>query len=485
MNHSSTTQEKRISPEEVKAEIKRVFVLQRENQLRVRNTNVAVRKAKLQRMKEWIINHQQDIRDALFADFRKPALETDVTEIYSTKKEIEFAQQHLARWMKPQRVPTPLSLLGSRSYIVYEPKGVSLIMAPWNYPFYLVVSPLVSAVAAGCTAMVKPSELTPHTDALLQRMLSELFPENEVAVFEGDYRVAEALLEMPFHHIFFTGSPAIGKVVMKAAAEHLASVTLELGGKSPAIVDETADLQDAAEKLVWGKFLNNGQTCVAPDYLLVQKKVEKPLLEAIRKTIHQYYSPQGADMATSPDYARIVNDRHHQRLRHLLQSAVEKGAQVWTGGQVSDPDRYLAPTVLRGVTDGMEIMEQEIFGPILPVMTYEKAEQAIQYVNKGEKPLALYLFSRDRQTTQQVLQQTSSGGACINDCVIHLGNPNLPFGGMNNSGLGSSHGYFGFLAFSHQKAVLQQRTGLTSLKSLYPPYTDRVKKLMEILMKWF
>jgi aldehyde dehydrogenase (NAD+) len=485
MNHSSATQETHISLQEAKADIRRVFALQQENQLQIRKTNAAARKAKLQRMKEWIMNHQQDIRDALFADFRKPALETDVTEIYSTKKEIEFALQHLGNWMQPRRVSTPLSLIGSRSRIVYEPKGVSLIMAPWNYPFYLVVSPLISAITAGCSAIVKPSELTPHTSALLQRMLSELFSENEVTVFEGDYRVAEALLEMPFRHIFFTGSPAIGKLVMKAAAEHLASVTLELGGKSPAIVDETADLQDAAEKLVWGKFLNNGQTCVAPDYLLIQKQVEKPLLEAIRKTIGQYYSPKGADMATSPDYARIVNNRHHQRLRHLLQSAVEKGAQVWTGGQVSDPDRYIAPTVLTGVTDEMEIMKQEIFGPILPVVTYDKAEEAIHYVNKGEKPLALYLFSQDRQTTQQVLQQTSSGGACINDCVIHLGNPNLPFGGMNNSGLGSSHGYFGFLAFSHQKAVLHQRTGLTSLKSLYPPYTNRVKKLMAMLMKWF
>jgi aldehyde dehydrogenase (NAD+) len=465
--------------------MKRVFDLQQTHREQVRRTDATTRKRKLQHLKDWMMMHQQEIREALFADFRKPAVEADITEIFSTKKEIEFAQKNLSAWMKPRRVNTPLSLLGARSRIVYEPKGVSLIMAPWNYPLYLVLSPLVSAIAAGCTVIVKPSEMTPHTAALLNRMLSELFPENEVAVFEGDYTIAEALLTLPFNHIFFTGSSAVGKQVMKAAADHLTSITLELGGKSPAIIDESADLQDAAEKLVWGKFLNNGQTCVAPDYLLVQKNVQQPLLKALQQTIHTYYSPTGADVAASPDYARIVNARHHQRLTQLLESAVNKGARVVAGGQTSAQDRYIAPTILTDVTDQMEIMQQEIFGPLLPVLPYEQAEEAIAYVNKGEKPLALYVFSRDAGKTRQILENTSSGGVCVNDCVIHLGNPNLPFGGINNSGLGASHGYYGFLAFSHEKAVLKQRVGLTSLKALYPPYNDQVKKLIEMTMRWF
>jgi aldehyde dehydrogenase (NAD+) len=485
MSTSSIPNPVNIDQEQTLERMERVFALHQAHRQQVRHTNATARRRKLQALKEWMMSHQQEIREALFADFRKPALEADMTEIFSTKKEIEFAQKNLATWMKPRRVSTPLALLGARSRVVYEPKGVSLIMAPWNYPFYLVLSPLVSAIAAGCTVMVKPSEMTPHTAGLLNRMLSELFPENEVAVFEGDSTIAEALLTLPFNHIFFTGSPAVGKIVMKAAAEHLTSVTLELGGKSPAIIDESADLQDAAEKLVWGKFLNNGQTCVAPDYLLVQKTVQQPLLEAIGRTIQQYYSPGGAAVSASPDYARIVNTRHHQRLKRLLESAVEKGASVVIGGETSDQDRYMAPTVLTGVTDEMEVMQQEIFGPLLPVVAYSKAEEAIAYVNKGEKPLALYIFSRNERNTQFVLNHTSSGGVCINDCVIHLGNPNLPFGGMNNSGLGTSHGYHGFLAFSHEKAVMKQRVGLTSLKVLYPPYNEKVKKLMQMTMKWF
>ncbi|MES2732072.1 MAG: aldehyde dehydrogenase family protein [Bacteroidota bacterium] len=462
-------------------EITRVFTLQQANQLCLRKTDATTRRRKLQSVKYWMLAHQRDIHEALYQDFKKSAVEVDATEIYSTKKEIEFALKHLDSWMKPKKVATPLALLGTRSQVMYEPKGVSLIIAPWNYPFYLVVSPLVSAIAAGCTAMVKPSEMTPNTAHLLHRMLSELFPENEVAVFEGNSQVAETLLKLPFNHIFFTGSQAIGKVVMKAAAEHLTSVTLELGGKSPAIIDETANLKDAAEKLVWGKWLNAGQTCVAPDYLLVQHSVQQALLTAIKQTIQKYH---GSDVATSPAYARIVNSHHHQRLLHLIKSAVMKGAKVVTGGQSSEEQLYLAPTILTEVTDEMEVMQQEIFGPILPMMPFGKLEEAIQYVNKRAKPLAIYFFSQQQEHAKQVLESTSSGGFCINDCVIHLANPHLPFGGTNTSGLGSSHGHYGFLAFSHEKAVMRQRVGFTSAKVLYPPYTDRVKKMMELTMKW-
>jgi aldehyde dehydrogenase (NAD+) len=482
MNTSFIAQEVPADRYKQNQEITRIFALQQANLPSLRKTDAATRRRKLQSLKDWMLLHQQDIRDALYQDFKKSAVEVDATEIYATKKEIEFTIKHLASWMKPKKVATPLALLGTSSRVMYEPKGVCLIMAPWNYPFYLVLTPLVSAIAAGCTAMVKPSEMTPHTAHLISQMAAELLPENEVAVFEGDSQVAESLLTLPFNHIFFTGSPAIGKVVMKAAAEHLTSVTLELGGKSPAIIDESANLKDAAEKLVWGKWLNVGQTCVAPDYLLVQQQVNPALLEAMLETITKYY---GSDPAQSPAYARIVNSRHHQRLVNLLQTAVHNGAKVAVGGQSSEADLYLAPTILTEVTDDMEVMQQEIFGPILPIITFGKLEEAIQYINKGEKPLALYLFSQHQETTRQVMENTSSGGVCINDCVIHLANPNLPFGGTNNSGLGSSHGHYGFLAFSHEKAVMRQRVGFTAAKALYPPYTDKVKKMIALTMKWF
>ncbi|MBC7920395.1 MAG: aldehyde dehydrogenase family protein [Ferruginibacter sp.] len=484
MNTSPLTTDATSDLQRTIREMQRVFTLQRAHRPIVRNTDAAARRRKLQVLKEWMLAHRPDIRDALYRDFRKPALEVDATEIYAIKKEIEFAQRHLARWMRPKTVPTPLTMLGARSRVTYEPRGVSLIMAPWNYPFYLVVSPLVSAIAAGCPAMVKPSELTPHTAALVHRMLSELFPENEVAVFEGDADVAGALLGLGFDHIFFTGSPAVGKIVMKAAAQHLTSVTLELGGKSPAIVDETADVADAAEKLVWGKFLNNGQTCVAPDYLLVQRTVYQPLVEALKNTIRRYYAP-GGEVADSPDYGRIVNARHHQRLTQLLRTAVEAGAEVVAGGQSSDGDCYLAPTLLTNVNDGMAVMQQEIFGPILPIIPYATREEAIAYVNNGDKPLALYIFSQDSAKADYVLEHTSSGGAGVNECVAHLNNPHLPFGGINQSGLGSAHGYYGFRAFSHEKAVLKQRVGFTVLKFLYPPYTGSVQRMMDWTMKWF
>jgi aldehyde dehydrogenase (NAD+) len=333
--------------------------------------------------------------------------------------------------------------------------------------------------------MVKPSEITPNTSALIRKMIGELFNENEIAVVEGDAEVAQELLRLPFDHIFFTGSPQIGKIVMKAAAEHLTSVTLELGGKSPVIVDQTADINDAAQKIVWGKFMNCGQICVSPDYLFVHKSRETQLLQALQAYIQKMFAGQANSIASSPDYARIVNVRHRKRLQSLITDAVQKGATVAAGGEVMEEENFIAPTLLTRVNPYMQVMQDEIFGPVLPIMTFDNLEQVTNFINLRDKPLALYVFSQSTKNTDYILNTTSSGGVCINDCVLHYTNPHLPFGGVNTSGIGKAHGYYGFTDFSNQKAVLKQRTGFTSVKMTYPPYTDKVKKLVKFFVKWF
>ena len=293
--------------------------------------------------------------------------------------------------------------------------------------------------------------------------------------------MAQALLRLPFDHIFFTGSPALGKVIMRAAAENLTSVTLELGGKSPAIVDETADIQDAAEKITWGKFINAGQTCVAPDYILVHSKVKQALIAAIQKCIHKFY---GADAMQSPDYTHIVNARHFQRLQHLLDNATEKGAKIVAGGQAIAAENVIAPTILTDVSDEMEIMHEEIFGPLLPIIAIENMVEATQYIATKPKPLALYFFGKNHQNTEYVLSHTTAGGTCINETLAHLANPDLPFGGVNNSGIGKTHGLHGFLAFTNERAILNQRIGFTTLKLLYPPYNKQKDAIINLFSKF-
>ncbi|MDJ1495224.1 aldehyde dehydrogenase family protein [Cytophagaceae bacterium DM2B3-1] len=444
-------------------------------------SSVEQRKEKLKRLRQWILSNRIAIQEALSRDFHKPVFETDITEIYSTKTELDHALGQLHKWMRPAKVGTPLVLIGTRSRVMYEPKGVALIIAPWNYPFYLLVSPLISAIAAGCCAILKPSEMTPATTSLVKRMVAELFESREVTVVEGDATVATALLKLPFDHIFFTGSPQIGKVVMRAAAEHLTSVTLELGGKSPCIVDATANIKDAAEKIAIGKFLNAGQTCIAPDYILVHKSKEKELVQTIQAVITQFY---GADPETSPDLAHIINSRHLNRLQGLISDAVAKGATLVVGGKANAETRYLAPTLLTGVTPDMQVMQEEIFGPVLPVLTFEHIHEVTHFVTERSKPLALYIFSQDQQQIDYVLKHTTAGGVSVNECLMHVLHPDLPFGGVNTSGIGKSHGFYGFVAFSNEKAVLHQRVGLTNYKQFYPPYTQKVKKLFNLLLQW-
>lgn len=446
---------------------------------------ISERKARLRRLRQWIKTNRNAIRAALHVDFRKPAAEVDTTEILPVLDEIKQALENLDRWTKPKKVDAPLTMLGTRSVILYEPKGVCLIISPWNYPFNLSAGPLVSALAAGNTAIIKPSEAAPHTARLVKRMCEEVFTDNEVAVIEGEMQTAQELLTLPFDHIFFTGSPSVGKAVMKAAAENLTSVTLELGGKSPAFVTQSANIKETAQRIAVTKFINNGQTCIAPDYILAHQQIAEELVEQLKRQIPVLFGGSDQNIATSPDYARIVNEKHFARLAGLLQEAESKGAKVETGGTMNFTERFIYPVVLSNVSRDSRIMGEEIFGPILPVLTYNTLAEAINYVTSKPKPLALYIFGTNRSEIKRITNETSSGSVCVNDCAIQFLHPNLPFGGVNNSGIGKSHGHAGFLAFSNEKPVLRQRSGLTAFRFFYPPYTPGVQRMINWVLKLF
>lgn len=462
-----------------------IFELQKRHSLKLRLSTKDVRLTKLNQLRNWIKKNKDEIRKAIYADFRKPSVEVDLSETYLVLAEINYAIKNIGKWLQPTKVNNPIAMTGSQSYIQYEPKGTSLIIAPWNFPFQLALTPLVSAIAAGCTVILKPSEMSEHTSALLRRLVSEVFSPEDVALFEGGVEVSEMLLKKPFDHIFFTGSPKVGKIVMKSAAENLSSVTLELGGKSPVIVDKGINLEDAAQKIAWGKFMNSGQTCIAPDYLLVNSSIVDDFLAQLKKQIIKMYDPKGKGIAKSKDFARIINLKNLKRINRLFSDARLKGASIYFGGNVNENDLYIEPTILTQISMEMSIMEDEIFGPILPVLTYTDIEEIPLILNNKPKPLAMYIFSEEEFVIDYILTHTSAGGVCINDTVVHYLQPELPFGGVNNSGIGKSHGYHGFLAFSNQKAVLKQRIGLTPTKMLYPPYGFAEKKIGKIFLKLF
>ncbi len=459
-------------------EMSRVFDLQSGCALRLRTTTAKQRIAKIRSLLQTVLKYREEILAAAHADFRKPATEAELTEIFPVVAEAKYAIRRVKKWMKPRRAKPTLAMLGTRAHVRFEPMGVCLIVSPWNYPLTLTLSPLISAIAAGNTAIIKPSEMTPHMSAVTRKILEEVFDEEEVAIFEGDYRVAQQLLELPFNHIFFTGSPAVGKIVMAAAAKNLASVTLELGGKSPAIIDETADLKVAARNIVWGKFANNGQTCIAPDHLFVHQDVKDELLQKIIAAIKRVYGDTAAERAQSPDYCRIVNRRHFDRLKALYDDALDKGAKTLIGGEFRADDLYIEPTVIDDVTTETRLMKEEIFGPLLPVLTYTDLEETVKFINEKEKPLALYIYSGNKDNIRFTLDNTSAGGSCINHSLIQYLHLNVPFGGSNNSGIGNSTGFAGFKSFSHERSVVADKFSV--MHWLHPPYTDKVKRLIKL-----
>jgi aldehyde dehydrogenase (NAD+) len=464
--------------------IHQIFSAQQANRAAVKRTTAAQRVAKLVKLRDAIKSREPAIRKAMFDDFRKSATEVDITEIYASLVELKDAIHNVAGWMRPKRVPTPLSLAGTKSAIYSEPKGVVLIIGPWNYPFQLCIAPLVAAVAAGNCAIVKPSELTPHTSHVLAELIGDVFDEAEVAIVEGGIPESTALLALPFDHFFFTGSTKVGKIVAEAAAKHLASTTLELGGKSPCIVDDSADLHSAARRIAWGKFVNAGQTCIAPDYIMVSERKRDALVDELGRAIGELYGASDDARKQSPDLCRVIDDRNFARLGRMLDDTVAKGAKIAVGGQRDAGERYIAPTVLTDVTADTAVMAEEIFGPILPVLTFKQLDEVPPFVTARDKPLALYVFGEDRAAIDSIIDGTTAGGTCVNNTVIHFANTNLPFGGVGPSGTGNYHGVFGFKAFSHERSVLRQGR-IDMLKSVYPPYGPKVAKMLKWMFRLF
>lgn len=419
----------------------------------------------LKRLRQGILGKETEIIAALKRDLGKPNFESYLAELRATIQEIDYALKHLKKWAKPQRIKTSLETFPSSAKIYAEPLGVVLVISPWNYPFALAISPLVGAIAAGNCAVLKPSEHTPATSKLLAELIQETFAVTEIAVVEGDATVSQQLLTEKFDHIFFTGGTKIGQLVMEAAAKQLTPVTLELGGKSPCIVEPDIDLEETAKRITWGKFLNAGQTCIAPDYLLIHQSIKNSLIEKIQDSIRLFY---GDNPAESPDYCRIVNDRQFQRLESLLDEG-----KVQFGGQTNAEEKYIAPTLMVDVPLDSELMQEEIFGPILPIVEYQTLDEAIAFINQRPKPLALYLFSNSQTKQEQVLANTSSGGVCLNDTIFQVGVIDLPFGGVGPSGIGAYHGKASFDTFSHYKSVLKKSFRFES-NLRYPPYGNKI-----------
>jgi len=438
-----------------------------------RTRPLAWRLEQLGRLRALLQESSDRLVEALQADLGKPTLEAFTTDVAFVVAEIDATRKQLKRWMRPEKVASPLNVQPARSWIQREPLGVVLVIAPWNYPVQLLLLPVVGALAAGNAVVMKPSEVSAHTSALLAELVPRYLDPEACVLVEGAVPETTALLAEPFDHIFYTGNGRVARVVMQAAAKHLTPVTLELGGKSPCLVDASAKIELAARRIAWGKFLNAGQTCIAPDYVLVHESREQALLDGLRRAVRDFY---GEDPRRTPDFARIVSLQHHRRLRAFL-----KDGEAVIGGEVDEEERYIAPTVLRGVSADSAVMSEEIFGPVLPVLPVHDMEEAVAFVREREKPLALYLFTESPETQRQVVEGTSSGGVCVNGTLWQVANANLSFGGVGPSGMGAYHGRASFECFTHRKAVVKKSTRF-DLKVMYPPYgalkTKLIKKLL-------
>ena len=467
-------------------EINRIYEIQSnpDNVLALRNSTSQDRIAKIKRIYDYILNEDNHnrIAKALYKDLRKSNEEVITTEMTPVILTIKEVCKKLKQWMRDEHVPSPITMAGMSSFIKYESKGNILIIGPWNYPFQLVIYPLVYAIAAGNTAIIKPSEFSSNTTEAIRDMINALFSENEVAVIEGGIPEATALLKLPFNHIHFTGSPKVGKIVMEAAAKHLTAVTLELGGKSPVIIDGTTNLNATAEKVCWGKTLNSGQTCIAPDFAIVQEDSMQEFMNEFKKACEKFYDPDQKGIAKSKDYGRIINDSNFERVKALLEDAKEKGAKIEFGGEVTKEDRYIQPTLISNVNLDMKVMQDEIFGPILPVVSYKNKEDVTDLLRSFPSPLALYIMSNKKDHIQYFLNHTVAGGTCINELMLTSVNPHLPFGGVNNSGVGKTGGKHSFMDFSNQRGVIKRKYG-NSLKLIYPPFNKHVFKYFKRVIK--
>jgi aldehyde dehydrogenase (NAD+) len=436
--------------------------------------DIAFRIASLKKLRNSIVKYEKELLSALFSDLGKGEFEAYSTEIGFVLDSIGNIIKNLRKWSKAKRVKTPIHQYPSKSCIMYEPYGTVLIIGPFNYPFQLLIEPLIGAMSAGNCAILKPSESTPTVSSLIKKLIEETFDEKYIRVIEGEKETTSALINSPFDYIFFTGSVPVGRIVMEAAAKNLVPVTLELGGKSPAIIDKTANLDITAKRILFGKLINAGQTCIAPDYLLVHKQVKRELIESLKSTIVSFY---GEDASKSSDYGRIVNKRQFQRLVSILERDKEK---IIYGGSFDSSALYIEPTLVDNVTWKDASMEDEIFGPILPILEYENINDVISTINERPKPLALYLFTEDKSIETLVLNSISFGGGCINDTISHVASAYMPFGGVGNSGIGAYHGKESFETFSHRKSILKKSPSL-DIKLIFPPYDKKVNLVRKLL----
>ncbi|HKL98708.1 MAG TPA: aldehyde dehydrogenase [Mobilitalea sp.] len=416
--------------------------------------------------------HEADILEALSKDLNKSEFEGYMTELGMVYQELKLMRKKLTKWAKPRGVRTPITQFIATSKIYSEPYGVVLILSPWNYPFMLTIDPLIGAIAAGNVAIIKPSNYSPNVSAIVDTIIKESFSPSYITVIQGGREANQHLLKEKFDYIFFTGSASVGKVVMEAASKYLTPVSLELGGKSPCIVDQTANLERAAKRIVWGKFLNSGQTCVAPDYLLVHKKIKEELVGLIKKYIVQFY---GEEPMNNQDFPKIINKKHFTRLLGLME-----GCKIISGGRANEQTNQIEPTILDQVTWDSAVMAEEIFGPLLPIIEFDKLSEIVEKINQRPKPLALYFFTQSKENEGYVLRNISYGGGCINDTIVHLSSSNLPFGGVGESGMGAYHGKASFDTFTHYKSVMK-KSNIIDVPLRYPPYKDRIKSLKKVM----
>lgn len=458
--------------EEFCIKLKSVFESQKKNQHAIRSTGAAQRIEKLQRLKKSILKHKEEIAESGYLDFQRPRVMNYIYEVGIMMTHIDYATANLAEWMKSEPVEL-VTAKAESAEIIHEPKGVVLIIGPWNVPFMLTLYPLVSAIAAGNTAIVKPSELTPHNSEVVRKVIHECFSDDEVAVIEGGIAETSEILKLPFDHIYFTGSSKVAKVIMRAAAENLASVTLELGGKAPAIIHESADLDKAAYRIVNFKQQNAGQICMNTDYVLIPADLQPAFIEKAKATLHDSFGASGS--FNYDDYPQIINQTNYDRIKRLFDDAVDKGAQVAVGGVFEDSLRKIQPTILTNVSTDAALMTEEIFGPLLPVFNYTTKEDAVDFVRRFDKPLAAYVFSEDREFAAYILNNTTSGGAAVNDVLLQSILPELPTGGVNQSGMGKGYGKAGFLEMSNAKGVVYQSSSEPKEQFLSPPYEGKAE----------
>ena len=469
-----------------KNEIKRIFNLQSKasNVLSLRNSSYKERVEKIKSIRTFISNenNHKKIANALYKDLKKSNEEVISTEITPTLLNIKQVLKNLKQWMKDEHVPSPLTMVGTSSYIKYESKGNILLISPWNYPIFLSLYPLIYAIASGNSVILKPSEISSHSSKVIKNIIQTLFKENEVAVIEGSVEESTELLKLPFNHIHFTGSPRVGKIVMEAAAKNLSGITLELGGKSPVIVDGTGNIKNIAQKIAWAKTLNCGQTCIAPDFILLKKENLQDFITHFKNSVAKFYNTNNQEIEKSSDYGRIVDDINFKRIETILKDAVKKGAKIETGGQINSKEKFMSPTLLSNVTQDMLVMQEEIFGPILPIITFENNSDIIELFQKMPSPLAIYIMSSNKKNIKYFMDNTVSGGVCINELMLTVVNPNLPFGGVDNSGIGKSGGKHSFNDFSNEKGVVKKNFG-NFLKLVYPPFKKSIFKYFKHIVK--